>query len=336
MTRRTTTYPEPDRPLAPTRPTWPRAGGARLLPEERLLGAAGNALANPAGMRAAIARRRCPGSRPVKDEKMRAWVGSSTTPWKPSSAKTQKNSRTSSTRPFVNPDRQSPKLADLIALFSDTDFHATEEYRASRWTSKAKTSSATFTNTSSASSHWPKARRAASTTRPRPIVTLIVKCCSPSRAGVRPGHGSGGFLCRAKSSSNSTVARSNGKTAQISVYGQESNPTTWKLAAMNMAIRGIDFNFGGAPGDTLLNDLHPDLRADFVMANPPFNMKEWWNEKLVSDLRWIAGTPPQGNANFAWLQHMLYHLAPLAAWPCCWPMAHEQQHQQRRRNPQAS
>ncbi len=89
-----------------------------------------------------------------------------------------------------------------------------------------------------------------------------------------------------------------------------SNPTTWRLAAMNMAIRGIDFNFGGAPGDTLLNDLHPDLRADFVMANPPFNMKEWWNEKLASDPRWIAGTPPQGNANFAWLQHMLYHLAP--------------------------
>ena len=79
---------------------------------------------------------------------------------------------------------------------------------------------------------------------------------------------------------------------------------------MNMAIRGIDFNFGGGPGDTLLNDLHPDLRADFVMANPPFTMKECWNEKLASDPRWIAGTPPQGNANFAWLQHMLYHLAP--------------------------
>ena len=93
-----------------------------------------------------------------------------------------------------------------------------------------------------------------------------------------------------------------GKTGQISVYGQESNPTTWRLAAMNMTIRGIDFNFGGAPGDTLLNDLHPDLRADFVMANPPFNMKEWWNEKLANDPRWIAGTPPQGNANFAWLQ----------------------------------
>jgi len=79
---------------------------------------------------------------------------------------------------------------------------------------------------------------------------------------------------------------------------------------MNMAIRGIDFNFGQGPTDTLLNDQHPDLRADFVMANPPFNMKEWWSEKLANDPRWIVGTPPAGNANFAWLQHMLWHLSP--------------------------
>jgi type I restriction enzyme M protein len=123
--------------------------------------------------------------------------------------------------------------------------------------------------------------------------------------------GSGGFFVQSEefvALHGGTVA--NGKMGQISVYGQESNPTTWKLAAMNMAIRGLDFNFGGQPGDTLQNDLHPDLRADYVMANPPFNMKEWWNAKLESDPRWIAGTPPQGNANFAWLQHMLYHLAP--------------------------
>jgi len=83
------------------------------------------------------------------------------------------------------------------------------------------------------------------------------------------------------------------------------------FAAMNMAIRGLDFNFGGQPGDTLLYDLHPDLRADYVMANPPFNMKERWNAKLENDWRWLPGcTPPQGNANFAWLQHMLAHLAP--------------------------
>jgi type I restriction enzyme M protein len=94
------------------------------------------------------------------------------------------------------------------------------------------------------------------------------------------------------------------------VFGQESNPTTWRLAAMNMAIRGIDFDFGKEPADTFTRDQHPDLRADFVMANPPFNIKEWWDGKLESDARWKYGTPPQGNANFAWVQHMLHHLAP--------------------------
>jgi type I restriction enzyme M protein len=101
-----------------------------------------------------------------------------------------------------------------------------------------------------------------------------------------------------------------GKLGDISVYGQESNPTTWRLAAMNMAIRGIDFNFGKEPANSFTNDQHPDLRADFVMANPPFNVKEWWDAKLEGDPRWQYGTPPAGNANFAWLQHMLHHLAP--------------------------
>ncbi len=90
----------------------------------------------------------------------------------------------------------------------------------------------------------------------------------------------------------------------------QSNPTTWRLAAMNMAIRGIDFDFGKEPADTFTRDQHPDLRADFVMANPPFNIKEWWDGKLEGDARWKCGTPPQGNANFAWVQHMLHHLAP--------------------------
>lgn len=147
---------------------------------------------------------------------------------------------------------------------------------------------------------------------PKSIVTLIVEMLQPFKGRVYdPAMGSGGFFVQSEefiAQHGGTVA--NGKTGQISVYGQESNPTTWKLAAMNMVIRGLDFNFGGQPGDTLLNDLHPDLRADYVMANPPFNMKEWWSAKLENDPRWIAGTPPQGNANFAWLQHMLYHLAP--------------------------
>jgi type I restriction enzyme M protein len=96
----------------------------------------------------------------------------------------------------------------------------------------------------------------------------------------------------------------------VSIYGQEANHTTWQLAAMNMAIRGIDFNFGKEPASTYTQDQHPDLRADFVMANPPFNMKEWDSGVSDNDPRFGYGRPPSGNANFAWLQHMLYHLAP--------------------------
>lgn len=110
--------------------------------------------------------------------------------------------------------------------------------------------------------------------------------------------------------SGTEIEIAGGKIGDVSVYGQESNPTTWRLAAMNMAIRGIDFNFGKEPANSFTNDLHPDLRADYVMANPPFNMKEWWDGKLEGDPRWEHGDPPKGNANFGWLQHMLYHLAP--------------------------
>jgi type I restriction enzyme M protein len=96
----------------------------------------------------------------------------------------------------------------------------------------------------------------------------------------------------------------------VSVYGQESNHAAWRLAAMNIAIRGIDFNFGKRPANTFLNDQHPGLRADFVMAVPPFGIREWRDGRLKGDPRWVYGTPPKGNANFAWVQHMLYHLAP--------------------------
>ena len=99
-----------------------------------------------------------------------------------------------------------------------------------------------------------------------------------------------------------------GKIGDVSIYGQESNPTTWRLAAMNLAIRGIDFNLGKEPADTFVRNQHPDLRADFVLANPPFNVSDWWHGSLESDPRWVYGTPPQGNANYAWLQHMLHHL----------------------------
>lgn len=142
---------------------------------------------------------------------------------------------------------------------------------------------------------------------PKAIVTLIVEMLEPYSGRVYdPACGSGGFFVQ----SERFIEEHGGKLGQLSVYGQESNPTTWRLAAMNMAIRGIDFNLGKEPANSFTNDQHPDLRADFVMANPPFNISEWWDAKLEGDPRWKYGTPPAGNANFAWLQHMLHHLAP--------------------------
>jgi len=96
--------------------------------------------------------------------------------------------------------------------------------------------------------------------------------------------------------------------ADISIYGQESNYTTWRLAKMNLALRGIDGRI--AHGDTFHDDKHPDLKADFILANPPFNISDWGGERLAGDKRWKYGTPPKGNANFAWVQHIVHHLAP--------------------------
>jgi type I restriction enzyme M protein len=150
---------------------------------------------------------------------------------------------------------------------------------------------------------------------PKSIVTLIVEMLEPYSGRVYdPAMGSGGFFVSSDKFIEEHAKEQHYDASEqkkhISVYGQESNPTTWRLAAMNMAIRGIDFNFGKKNADTFLNDQHPDLRADFVMANPPFNMKDWWSESLAEDSRWKYGTPPKGNANFAWMQHMIHHLAP--------------------------
>ena len=142
---------------------------------------------------------------------------------------------------------------------------------------------------------------------PKSIVTLIVEMLEPFKGRVYdPAMGSGGFFVQ----SERFVEDNQGKVADVSIFGQEYNHTTWQLAAMNMAIRGLDFNFGKEPADTFSSDQHPDLRADYVMANPPFNMKQWNVGLADDDPRWVYGSPPPNNANFAWLQHMLYHLAP--------------------------
>ena len=101
-----------------------------------------------------------------------------------------------------------------------------------------------------------------------------------------------------------------GNIDDISVYGQESNPTTWRLAAMNLAIRGLSVDLGKTHGDTFANDQFPDLKFDYILANPPFNISDWGGEKYENDVRWKYGRPPIGNANYAWLQHILWKLKP--------------------------
>ena len=110
--------------------------------------------------------------------------------------------------------------------------------------------------------------------------------------------------------SDKFVEAHGGRRGDISIYGQESNPTTWKLAKMNLAIRGITSDLGKENADSFQRDLHPDLKADFILANPPFNMSDWGGENLREDRRWKYGIPPVGNANFAWVQHFIHHLAP--------------------------
>jgi type I restriction enzyme M protein len=142
---------------------------------------------------------------------------------------------------------------------------------------------------------------------PASIVKTLVAVLAPHHGQVYdPCCGSGGMFVQ----SEKFIEAHGGKLGDVSIYGQEANPTTWRLAAMNLAIRGIDFNLGKEPADTFVRNQHPDLRSDFVLANPPFNISDWWHGSLDGDTRWVYGTPPQGNANYAWLQHMLHHLKP--------------------------
>lgn len=142
---------------------------------------------------------------------------------------------------------------------------------------------------------------------PRSVVQLLVEMLAPYKGRVYdPACGSGGMFVQ----SEKFVEAHGGKIGDISIYGQESNHTTWRLAKMNLAIRGIDSNLGKEHADSFHRDLHPDLKADYVIANPPFNDSDWRGDLLKDDKRWQYGTPPSGNANFAWVQHFVFHLAP--------------------------
>ena len=142
---------------------------------------------------------------------------------------------------------------------------------------------------------------------PAHVVKTLVAVLSPNSGRVYdPCCGSGGMFVQ----SEEFVKAHGGRVDDISIYGQESNPTTWRLSAMNLAIRGFAADLGKEPADTFARDQFPDVKFDYIMANPPFNISDWGGEKYESDPRWQFGRPPVGNANYAWLQHMLWKLRP--------------------------
>jgi type I restriction enzyme M protein len=200
---------------------------------------------------------------------------------------------------FARPDLDKTKLGELIDIFSKIGFRDKDhggkdilgriyEYFIGRFAgSEGKGGGEFFT--------------------PQSVVKTLVGMIEPYKGRVYdPCCGSGGMFVQ----SEKFVEAHGGSKDDIAVYGQEFNPTTWRLAKMNLAIRGITGNLGPKHADTFGDDLHKDLRADFILANPPFNISDWGGERLRDDIRWKYGTPPVGNANYAWIQHMIHHLAP--------------------------
>src|SRR3989339_666829 len=143
---------------------------------------------------------------------------------------------------------------------------------------------------------------------PQSVVKILVEMIEPYKGRVYdPCCGSGGMFVQ----SEKFIEAHGGRKGDISIYGQESNPTTWRLCNMNLAIRGIEGNIGSHHADTFRQDIQKDLKADFILANPPFNVSDWKGEMLKEDVRWkLYGTPPPGNANYAWVQHFIHHLSP--------------------------
>ena len=200
---------------------------------------------------------------------------------------------------FARPELDKQKLGDVVDLFTNINMKEhgdskdilgrTYEYCLSMFASSEGKNAGEFYT-------------------PSCIVRTLVEVLKPYHGRVfDPACGSGGMFVQ----SAKFIERHQGRINDISVFGQESNPTTWKMAQMNLAIRGIEANLGEANADSFLKDQHSTLKADFVMANPPFNMSDWGADKLQDDVRWKYGIPPAGNANFAWLQHMIHHLSPV-------------------------
>ena len=199
---------------------------------------------------------------------------------------------------FARPELDKRRLGDVVDLFTNIKMHEhgnekdilgrTYEYCLSKFAEQ-------------------EGKLAGEFYTPSCVVRTLVEILQPYHGRVYdPCCGSGGMFVQ----SAKFIENHSGNINDISVYGQDSNPTTWKMAQMNLAIRGIDADLGQYNADTFFNDCHPTLRADYIMANPPFNLSDWGADKLQDDVRWKYGIPPAGNANFAWLQHMIYHLAP--------------------------
>ena len=200
---------------------------------------------------------------------------------------------------YGNPDLDKKVLGKDVDLFTNMDMDKTEgnrdilgrtyEYCIAQFAEKEGVKGGEFYTPSSI------LNTLVAVLRPYSNCRVYDPCC-----------GSGGMFVQ----SAKFIQAHSGRRDNISIYGQEANPDTWKMALMNLTIRGLDADLGPYHADTFTNDLHPTLKADFILANPPFNYHPWGQENLKDDPRWKYGLPPAGNANFAWIQHMIHHLAP--------------------------
>ncbi len=200
---------------------------------------------------------------------------------------------------YARPELDKRRLGDVVDLFSNVKMHTSGEEKdlLGRVYEYCLQKFASLEGKNAGEFYTPSC-----------IVRTIVEVLQPFEGRVYdPCCGSGGmFVQSAKFLTNHQRALSG-----ISIYGQEANSTTWKMAHMNVAIRGLEANLGASYADTFFDDQHPTLKADFIMANPPFNLSDWGADKLQNDKRWVYGVPPSGNANFAWMQHMIHHLSPV-------------------------
>jgi len=212
---------------------------------------------------------------------------------------------------YARPGLDKQRLGQLINLVSDISFHPSPTGRGTEGeggganTQRSKDTLGRVYEYFLSQFASAEGKKGGQFYTPSRVVRVLVEMLAPYKGRVYdPCCGSGGMFV----SSEKFIEAHAGKLGDISIYGQESNYTTWRLAKMNLAIRGIDAQIGH--GDTFHNDKHPDLKADYVLSNPPFNDSDWRGELLKDDKRWVYGVPPAGNANFAWVQHFIHHLAP--------------------------